>query len=78
MDLQCFSMSLPLKDTAELRSTVLQAFQTALWSAKVTFRETDYQQIRELECRHLTLFLRAASNRALWRERLVAFTVFRR
>ena len=48
MDLQCFSMSLPLKDTAELRSKVLQAFQTALWSAKVTFRETDYQQILEL------------------------------
>ena len=27
MDLQCFSMSLPLKDTAELRSKVPQAFQ---------------------------------------------------
>ena len=56
MDLQCFSMSLPLKDTAELRSKVLQAFQTAWWSAKVTFRETDYQQILELERRHLTPF----------------------
>ena len=26
MDLQCFSMSFPLKDTAELRSKVLQAY----------------------------------------------------
>ena len=36
---------------------MLQGFQGALWSAKVTFRENDYQQILELECRHLEAFL---------------------
>ena len=54
---QGYSLPNPCKDTAELRSEVRDAFRSALWTCKVTFRENDYQQILELECRHLTPFL---------------------
>ncbi|CAJ1397512.1 unnamed protein product [Effrenium voratum] len=54
---QGYSLPNPCKDTAELRSEVRNAFRSALWTCKVTFRENDYQQILELECRHLTPFL---------------------
>ena len=56
-NLQLQSDQMPVKDTPEFRLRVLQGFQGALWSAKVTFRENDYQQILELECRHLEAFL---------------------
>ncbi|CAE7440463.1 unnamed protein product [Symbiodinium sp. CCMP2592] len=45
------------RDTPELRTKVLRGFQCALWCAKVKFRENEYQQIMELECRHLEPFL---------------------
>ncbi|CAJ1368767.1 unnamed protein product [Effrenium voratum] len=54
---QGYSLPNPCKDTAELRCEVRNAFRSALWTCKVTFRENDYQQILELECRHLTPFL---------------------
>ena len=56
-NLQLQSDQMPVKDTPEFRLRVLQGFQGALWSAKVTFRENDYQQILELESRHLEAFL---------------------
>ena len=57
IDAQLQSDQMPVKDTPEFRLRVLQGFQGALWSAKVTFRENNYQRILELECRHLEVFL---------------------
>ena len=54
---QGYDLPASLADTKELRSKVQEAFRSAVWSAKVTLREKDYQQILELECRHLTAFL---------------------
>ena len=97
MDLQCFSMSLPLKDTAELRSKVLQAFQTALWQPRrlsgrlITSRSWSWRvaisrpSSRRIQQSTLErafsgvwslpeigrLEAREASNRAVWRRRLV-------
>ncbi|CAE7441239.1 unnamed protein product, partial [Symbiodinium sp. CCMP2456] len=48
---------LEFKDTPQLRKELLEGFRSALWRAKVTFRENDYHQVLELECRHLERFL---------------------
>ena len=39
---QGYSLPNPCKDTAELRSEARNAFRSALWTCKVTFRENDY------------------------------------
>ena len=43
----------PLQDSPKFRTALVSAFRAAQWVVRMTFRENDYQQVLELECRHL-------------------------
>jgi len=51
-----------VQDTQPVRVQLRDLLRAAQWLCRFTFRENDYQQALELECRHLTPFLR--TNRA--------------
>ena len=51
-----------VQDTQPVRAQLRDLFRAAQWLCRFTFRENDYQQTLEMECRHLTPCLRA--NRA--------------
>ena len=47
----------PLADTTEVRTALRDVLRSAQWLCKLTFRENDYQQVLELDCKHLEPFL---------------------
>ena len=48
-----------------VRAQLRDLFRAAQWLCRFTFRENDYQQTLELECRHLTPCLRASRAEAV-------------
>eukprot|EP00435_Cladocopium_sp_Y103_P013018 s4199_g3.t1 len=60
------NLTLPegLQDSAAVRLQLRDIFRTAQWLCRFTFRENDYQQTLELECRHLTPCLRVSKQTA--------------
>ena len=52
-------------DTQPVRAQLRDLFRAAQWLCRFTFRENDYQQTLELECRHLTPCLRASRAEAV-------------
>lgn len=52
------------QDTQALRSQLRDLFRAGQWLCRFTFRENDYQQTLELECRHLTPCLRTSQAKA--------------
>ena len=54
-----------VQDTQPVRAQLRDLFRTAQWLCRFTFRENDYQQTLELECRHLTPCLRASRAEAV-------------
>ena len=47
----------PLADTTEVRTALRDVLRSTQWLCKLTFRENDYQQVLELDCKHLEPFL---------------------
>jgi hypothetical protein len=54
-----------VQDTQPVRAQLRDLFRAAQWLCRFTFRENDYQQTLELECRHLTPCLRASRAEAV-------------
>ena len=52
------SLQEPLKDTKELRESLVDMFRNAQWTCRFTFKENDFQNSLELECRHIRPCLR--------------------
>ena len=52
----------PLADTKELRSRLRDMFRWAQLLCRFTFRENDYQQALELECREIRPCLHSCKN----------------
>lgn len=52
------SLQEPLKDTKELRASLTDMFRNAQWTCRFTFKENEFQNILELECRHIRPSLR--------------------
>ena len=46
----------PLADTTEVRTALRDVLRSTQWLCKLTFRENDYQQVLELDCKHLEPF----------------------
>lgn len=54
-----------VQDTQPVRVQLRDLLRAAQWLCRFTFRENDYQQTLELECRHLTPCLRASRAEAV-------------
>ena len=54
-----------VQDMQPVRAQLRDLFRAAQWLCRFTFRENDYQQTLELECRHLTPCLRASRAEAV-------------
>lgn len=52
------TLSEPLTDSKELRTTLRDMFRNAQWICRFTFKENDFQQSLELECRDIRPCLR--------------------
>ncbi|CAL1171967.1 unnamed protein product [Cladocopium goreaui] len=52
----------PLADSKELRTTLRDMFRNAQWICRFTFKENDFQQSLELECRDIRPCLRLQPN----------------
>ena len=52
------SLQEPLKDGKELRECLTDMFRNAQWTGRFTFKENEFQNSLELECRHIRPSLR--------------------